>query len=37
MIAKHGVKNLLRVLIDGKEPLLEEENIKKLVVQEEER
>ena len=30
VIAKHAVKNLCRVLIDGKEPLLEAENIRLL-------
>lgn len=35
VIAKHAVKNLCRVLIEGQEPLLEEENIKNLIVTEE--
>jgi len=30
VIAKHAVKNLYRILIDGKEPLLEAENIRLL-------
>lgn len=34
VIAKHAVKNLCRVLIDGKEPILEVENIKHLKVME---
>ncbi|MBQ8357517.1 MAG: hypothetical protein IJX39_06875 [Clostridia bacterium] len=37
VIAKHAVKNLCRVLIEGQEPLLEEENIKNLIVMEKER
>lgn len=31
LIAKHAAENLVRVLMEGKEPLLEEENIKALV------